>query len=67
MKVVLASRNAHKLQEIQAILAKYDMELVLQSEAAPDLEAAADYARRYANWRLLTDKLGEWRMRMETR
>ena len=38
MKVVLASRNAHKLQEIQAILAKYDMELVLQSEAAPDLE-----------------------------
>lgn len=23
-------------------------------------EAAADYARRYARWRLLTDKLGEW-------
>ena len=30
------------------------------AEAAPDPEAAADYARRYANWRLLTDKLGEW-------
>jgi hypothetical protein len=30
------------------------------AEAAPDPEAAADYARRYARWRLLTDKLGEW-------
>ena len=30
------------------------------AETAPDLEAATDYARRYANWRLLTDKLGEW-------
>ena len=30
------------------------------AEAAPDQEAAVDYARRYANWRLLTDKLGEW-------
>ena len=37
------------------------------AEAAPDPESATDYARRYANWRLLTDKLGEWRMRMETR
>ena len=37
------------------------------AEAAPDPESAADYARRYVNWRLLTDKLGEWRMRMETR
>ena len=32
MKVVLASQNAHKLAEIQAIVANYDMELVLQSE-----------------------------------
>lgn len=32
MKVVLASQNRHKLAEIQAILAKYDIELVLQSE-----------------------------------
>lgn len=32
MKVVLASQNRHKLTEIQAILAKYDMELVLQSD-----------------------------------
>ena len=32
MKVVLASQNRHKLTEIQAILAKFDMELVLQSE-----------------------------------
>ena len=37
------------------------------AETAPDPESATDYARRYANWRLLTDKLGEWRMRMETR
>ena len=32
MKVVLASQNRHKLTEIQAILAQYDMELVLQSD-----------------------------------
>ena len=32
MKVVLASQNRHKLTEIQAILAKFDMELVLQSD-----------------------------------
>ena len=32
MKVVLASQNRHKLQEIQAILSRFDMELVLQSE-----------------------------------
>lgn len=32
MKVILASQNRHKLQEIQAILAPYDIELVLQSE-----------------------------------
>lgn len=32
MKVVLASQNRHKLAEIQAILSKYNMELILQSE-----------------------------------
>lgn len=32
MKVVLASQNQHKLAEIQAIVAKYGIELVLQSE-----------------------------------
>lgn len=32
MKVVLASQNRHKLAEIQAILDRYDMELVLQSD-----------------------------------
>ena len=30
------------------------------TEAAPDPDAAADYARRYAHWRLLADTLGEW-------
>ena len=38
MKVVLASKNQHKLEEIQAILAKYDMELVLQSELGVDID-----------------------------
>ena len=32
MKVVLASQNQHKLAEIQAILSRFDMELVLQSQ-----------------------------------
>ncbi len=32
MKVVLASKNPHKLVEIDAILKKLDIELVLQSE-----------------------------------
>ncbi len=32
MRVVLASQNRHKLTKIQAILAQYDMELVLQSD-----------------------------------
>ena len=30
------------------------------AEAAPEPETAADYTRRYARWRLLADKLGEW-------
>ena len=32
MKAVLASQNRHKLDEIQAILSKYDIDLVLQSD-----------------------------------
>ena len=32
MRVVLASQNKHKLEEISKITAKFDMELVLQSE-----------------------------------
>ena len=38
MKVVLASQNRHKLAEIQAILAQYDMELVLQSDLGVHVE-----------------------------
>lgn len=38
MKVVLASKNPHKLEEIQNILAKYDIELVLQSELGVDID-----------------------------
>jgi len=32
MKLVLASQNQHKLQEMQAILAKFNVEIVLQSQ-----------------------------------
>ena len=38
MKVVLASKNLHKLQEISKITEKFDMELVLQSELGIDLD-----------------------------
>ena len=38
MKVVLASKNRHKLVEIAAILEKLDIELVLQSELGIDLD-----------------------------
>ena len=30
------------------------------ADATPNAEAAGDYVRRYARWRALTDKLGEW-------
>lgn len=38
MKAVLASKNKHKLQEIQQILSRYDIELVLQSELGVDVD-----------------------------
>ena len=38
MRVVLASKNAHKLVEISKITEKFDMELVLQSELGIDLD-----------------------------
>ena len=38
MKVVLASKNPHKLVEISAILGKLGMELVLQSELGVDID-----------------------------
>lgn len=38
MKVVLASKNPHKLIEISKITEKFNMELVLQSELGLDLE-----------------------------
>ena len=38
MKVVLASKNRHKLEEISKITEKFDMELVLQSELGVDLD-----------------------------
>lgn len=38
MKVVLASKNPHKLVEISRITEKFDMELVLQSELGVDID-----------------------------
>ena len=38
MKVVLASKNKHKLVEISKITEKFDMELVLQSELGVDID-----------------------------
>ena len=38
MKVVLASKNKHKLEEIRKITDKFDMELILQSELGVDLD-----------------------------
>ncbi len=38
MKVVLASKNKHKLAEISKITEKFDMELVLQSELGVDID-----------------------------
>lgn len=38
MKVVLASKNRHKLVEISQITEKFDMELVLQSELGVDID-----------------------------
>ena len=38
IKVVLASKNKHKLEEISKITEKFDMELILQSECGVDIE-----------------------------
>jgi len=42
MKVVLASRNTHKLKEIQVLLKDLDMELVTIDAVAPDAELRED-------------------------
>lgn len=38
MKVVLASQNRHKLSEIQTILSRYGMDVVLQSELGIEID-----------------------------
>ena len=38
MKVVLASKNRHKLVEISKITEKFDMELVLQADLGVDID-----------------------------
>ena len=38
MKVVLASKNAHKLKEISKITEKFDMELGMESQVGVDID-----------------------------
>ena len=38
MKVVLASKNPHKLEEISQITGKFDMELVMESDLGVDID-----------------------------
>ena len=38
MKVVLASKNKHKLEEISKITQKFDIELILQSQCGVDID-----------------------------
>ena len=38
MKLVLASKNAHKLTEMQAILSQLGVEVVLESEVGVDVD-----------------------------
>lgn len=38
MKVVLASKNPHKLEELQQILTQYGMEILLESDVGVDVE-----------------------------
>ena len=38
MRVVLASKNRHKLEEISKITEKFDIELILQSECGVDID-----------------------------
>ena len=38
MKVVLASKNKHKLEEISQITRKFGIELILQSELGVDID-----------------------------
>ena len=38
MKVVLASKNRHKWEEIQKITEKFDMELVMESDLGVDID-----------------------------
>ena len=38
MRVVLASKNRHKLEEIQKITEKFDIELILQSDLGVDID-----------------------------
>ena len=41
MRVVLASKNKHKLEEISKITEKFGIELVLQSELGVDIDLCA--------------------------
>ncbi|HET7312200.1 MAG TPA: XTP/dITP diphosphatase [Mycobacteriales bacterium] len=52
MKVVLATRNAHKVEEVQRILSPYDVELVSLNEF-PDVADVAETGATFADNALL--------------
>lgn len=55
MKFVLASKNKHKLAELQAILDPYGIEVVLQSELGLDLDVEENGTTFLENARLKAD------------
>ena len=55
MKVVLASKNKHKLVEISKITEKFDMELVLQSELGVDIDVEENGTTFEENARLKSE------------
>ena len=62
MKVVLASKNRHKLEEISKITEKFDIELVLQSELGIDIDVEETgttfEANAYLKAKAVTDASG---------
>ena len=57
MKVVLASKNKHKLVEISKITEKFGMELVLQSELGVDIDVDSIELAREVSGKLKLDNL----------
>ena len=64
MKLVLASKNAHKLVEMRDILSQLGVEVVLESEVGVDVDGAPGvYSARYGGPGL--DDVGRYRLLLE--